>query len=46
MVVTASAHRGDAFDANRRLIDRLKEDVPIWKRETGPDGTEWVSDRP
>ncbi|MCA9517580.1 MAG: molybdenum cofactor biosynthesis protein MoaE [Myxococcales bacterium] len=46
VVVTASAHRGDAFDANRRLIDRLKEDVPIWKRETGPDGTEWVSDRP
>lgn len=46
VVVTVSAHRGDAFDACRRLIDRLKEDVPIWKRETGPDGTEWVSDRP
>jgi molybdopterin converting factor subunit 1 len=46
VVAAGSAHRGEAFDACRRLIDRLKEDVPIWKKETGPDGTEWVSDRP
>ena len=46
VVVTASAHRGEAFDACRRIIDRLKEDVPIWKREEGPDGAQWVSDHP
>ena len=41
-----SAHRAAAFRAAERLIDRVKEDVPIWKREVGPDGAEWVSDRP
>ncbi|MEZ4269049.1 MAG: molybdenum cofactor biosynthesis protein MoaE [Myxococcota bacterium] len=46
MIAAASAHRAEAFDACRRVIDRLKEDVPIWKREIGPDGEEWVSDRP
>lgn len=46
MIAAASAHRAEAFDACRRTIDRLKEQVPIWKREIGPDGEEWVSDRP
>lgn len=41
-----SAHRAEAFEACRMLIDRLKQEVPIWKREVGPDGEEWVSDRP
>lgn len=40
--VAASAHRGDAFRACRLLIDRIKEDVPVWKREHGPDGPYWV----
>ncbi|MEZ4698691.1 MAG: molybdenum cofactor biosynthesis protein MoaE [Rhodothermales bacterium] len=39
----AAAHRGDAFDACRYLIDTLKKDVPIWKKEHFADGTqEWV----
>ncbi|MCB9728399.1 MAG: molybdenum cofactor biosynthesis protein MoaE [Deltaproteobacteria bacterium] len=46
LIAVASAHRAEAFDACRRTIDRLKEEVPIWKREIGPDGEEWVSDRP
>jgi molybdopterin synthase catalytic subunit len=46
MIAAASAHRAEAFDACRLVIDRLKQDVPIWKREYGPDGEEWVSDRP
>jgi len=46
IVVAVSPHRAEAFDACRMLIDRLKQDVPIWKREIGPDGEEWVSDRP
>lgn len=35
-------HRGEAFAACRALIDRIKADVPIWKREWGPDGPYWV----
>lgn len=46
IVAAGSAHRAEAFTACARLIDRLKEEVPIWKREVGPDGAEWVSDRP
>jgi len=46
IVAAGSAHRSEAFAACRMLIDRLKEDVPIWKREYGPDGGVWVSERP
>ncbi|MBI2390968.1 MAG: molybdenum cofactor biosynthesis protein MoaE [Deltaproteobacteria bacterium] len=43
IVCAASApHRGEAFRACRLLIDRIKERVPIWKREHGPDGPYWV----
>ena len=43
VVCAASAeHRGEAFAACRFLIDRIKARVPIWKREHGPDGVEWV----
>lgn len=43
VVCAASApHRGEAFRACRLLIDRIKERVPIWKREHGPDGPYWV----
>lgn len=38
----SSPHRGEAFRAGRLLIDRIKERVPIWKRERGPDGDYWV----
>lgn len=43
-VGVASAHRGEAFDACRRIIDEVKRRVPIWKREFYADGTEeWVN---
>ena len=43
VVCAASApHRGEAFRACRLLIDRVKERVPIWKREHGPEGPYWV----
>jgi molybdopterin synthase catalytic subunit len=43
IVCAASApHRGEAFQACRLLIDRIKGRVPIWKREHGPDGAYWV----
>ncbi len=38
----AAPHRGEAFRAVRLLIDRIKERVPVWKREHGPDGAAWV----
>jgi molybdopterin synthase catalytic subunit len=38
----AAPHRGEAFHACRLLIDRIKERLPIWKREHGPDGAYWV----
>jgi molybdopterin synthase catalytic subunit len=40
--VASAPHRGEAFKACRCLIDRIKERVPIWKREFGPDGAAWV----
>ncbi|ADV63570.1 molybdopterin synthase subunit MoaE [Isosphaera pallida ATCC 43644] len=43
VVVVASAHRGDAFEACRWIIDTFKQVVPIWKRENWADGSsEWV----
>jgi molybdopterin synthase catalytic subunit len=38
----SSAHRAEAFQACRLLIDRIKARVPIWKREHGPSGPYWV----
>ncbi|EQA36794.1 molybdopterin converting factor, subunit 2 [Leptospira inadai serovar Lyme str. 10] len=41
-VVTGSMHREEAYAANRYIIDRVKHEVPIWKREFFEDGTsEW-----
>jgi molybdopterin synthase catalytic subunit len=42
-VAVSCPHRAQAFEACRYAIDRLKELVPIWKKENWPDGsTEWV----
>jgi len=41
-IAVAAAHRGESFGALRFVIDELKLRVPIWKRETGPDGTFWI----
>jgi len=40
--VASAAHRDEAFTACRALIDRIKQTVPIWKKERTPDGEEWV----
>jgi molybdopterin synthase catalytic subunit len=40
-IVTAAAHRSEAYDANRFVIEAIKERLPIWKRERFADGTEW-----
>ena len=42
-VGVASAHRGPAFDAARAIMERLKYELPVWKKETYADGrSEWV----
>jgi molybdopterin synthase catalytic subunit len=40
-VVVAAAHRAEAFDAARYIIDELKSRAPIWKKEHWPGGAEW-----
>jgi len=43
VVIAASApHRAEAFEACRAAIERLKQRAPIWKKEIGDDGAEWV----
>jgi molybdopterin synthase catalytic subunit len=42
LVLTASAHRREAFEACDYLMDYLKTRAPLWKKEHGPDGARWV----
>ena len=42
VIAAAAPHRAEAFTACRAMIDRLKDRVPIWKKELGEDGAEWV----
>lgn len=46
LIVVASAHRAQAFEANRWLIDTLKQTVPIWKKEIFVDGAVWAPGEP
>ena len=41
-IVVSSPHRSEAFEACHYAIDRLKETVPIWKKEIWADGEEWI----
>lgn len=42
IIVVATPHRGEAFEACRYIIDTLKTTVPIWKKEVATSGEEWV----
>ncbi len=43
LVAASAAHRGQAYDASRAMIDRLKAEVPVWKHQVFADGRdEWV----
>jgi len=46
LIVVASAHRAQAYEASRFLIDTLKKTVPIWKKETFVDGAVWSDGEP
>jgi molybdopterin synthase catalytic subunit len=44
VVAVSGAHRHEAFTAAARLVDAVKEHLPVWKRQVFPDGTdEWVA---
>jgi molybdopterin synthase catalytic subunit len=42
-VVVSSPHRAEAFAAGRACIDRVKESVPIWKKEHWAEGADWAT---
>ena len=45
LVIVASAHRGEAFQACEFLMDYLKTRAPFWKKEKTPEGPRWVDAR-
>ncbi len=45
-IAVSSPHREEGFSACRFIIDRIKEIVPIWKKEHFNDGTEWAKGNP
>jgi molybdopterin synthase catalytic subunit len=45
LVLVASRHRGDAFEACEFIMDYLKTDAPFWKKEVTPEGSRWVDAR-
>lgn len=46
VVVVAAPHRGPAFEACREIMDRLKAEVPIFKREELDGGSRWIGELP
>jgi molybdopterin synthase catalytic subunit len=42
LVAVSSPHRKEAFEACHYAVDRIKETVPVWKKEVWEDGSEWI----
>lgn len=42
LILVGAGHRREAFEGCEYIIERLKERVPIWKKEYTPDGERWV----
>jgi molybdopterin synthase catalytic subunit len=45
VIAVSTPHRADAYEANRYAIERIKEIVPIWKKEHWEDGEEWMGNQ-
>src|SRR6476620_11558622 len=45
VIAVSTPHRADAYEANRYAIERIKQIVPIWKKEHWVDGEEWVGNQ-
>jgi len=44
-IAVSAPRRGEAYEASRYAIERVKQLVPIWKQEHGADGSVWVGDQ-
>ncbi|WP_416151283.1 molybdenum cofactor biosynthesis protein MoaE [Salipaludibacillus sp. HK11] len=45
VIAVSTPHRADSFEGSRYAIERIKEIVPIWKKEHWDDGEEWIGDQ-
>ena len=45
VIAVSSPHRKAAYEANEYAIERIKEVVPIWKKENWDDGSEWIGNQ-
>jgi len=45
VIAVSSPHRKAAYEANKYAIERIKQIVPIWKKEVWEDGTMWIGDQ-
>ncbi|PTY78102.1 molybdenum cofactor biosynthesis protein MoaE [Heyndrickxia sporothermodurans] len=45
VIATSTPHRAESYEANRYAIERIKEIVPIWKKEHWEDGEKWIGDQ-
>lgn len=45
VIAVSSPHRKEAFEASEYAIERIKEIVPIWKKEYWEDGTKWIGNQ-
>jgi len=45
VIAVSSPHREAAYEANAFAIERIKQIVPIWKKEYWEDGTKWIGDQ-
>lgn len=45
VIAVSTPHRADSYEASRYAIERIKEIVPIWKKEHWEDGRKWIGDQ-
>lgn len=45
VIAVSTPHRKDAYEANEYAIERIKQIVPIWKKEIWEDGESWIGDQ-
>ena len=45
VIAVSSPHRKAAYEANEYAIERIKEIVPIWKKEYWEDGSKWIGNQ-
>ncbi|QQZ09262.1 molybdenum cofactor biosynthesis protein MoaE [Heyndrickxia vini] len=45
VIATSTPHRAESYEANRYAIERIKEIVPIWKKEHWEDGEKWIGNQ-